>query len=120
MAGKLVADGYGGVARVLEVSGDKLFVINSLGQRYEINRNQARTPDESDFEGVRVAMAIDPARQPKASCQLCGRSTGESRSDKKWYRMNWQTFCPACAGRYAAEEAYATEDEIGDSLELAG
>jgi hypothetical protein len=116
--GKLVADGYGGVARVLEDGGEKLFVINSLGERYEVPRHQTRTPDEADFEGVRIAMPMDPARNPKSSCGLCGRSAGAAGSGEKWCKMNWQAFCPACSSEYAAREAYGWEEEIGDAVEL--
>jgi len=122
LAGKLVADGYGGVARVLDVAdnGQRLFVIDSLGQRYEVDRNQVRTPDEADFEGVRVARSFDPATQPEAQCALCGRAASDPSPGGRWYRMNFKTFCEGCATKYAAQEAYIKEEEIGDVLELVG
>jgi hypothetical protein len=116
--GKILADGRGGVARVLEERGDRLFMIDSLGQRYEINRNETRPADESDFELCRVAMSFDPTRRAESRCARCGRSTRQTGAGEMWYRMSWQTFCESCARRHAAEEGYAFEEEIGDSLEL--
>lgn len=122
LVGTLVADGYGGVARVLDAtrSGQRLYVIDSLGERYEVDRRQVRTPDQADFEGVRVAMAFDPAKDGAAQCALCGRPASGPGAGEKWYRMNFKTFCTGCADRYAAQEGYAKEDEIGDLVELAG
>lgn len=122
LAGKLVADGYGGVARVLDVAdhGQRLFVVDSLGQRYEVDRDQVRTPDEADFEGVRVARSFDPTTQPGGQCALCGRATSDPSAGERWYRMNFKTFCQGCATQYAAQEAYIKEEEIGDTLELVG
>lgn len=118
LAGKLLADGRGGVARVLEERGERLFMIDSLGQRYEIDRRETRVPDESDFELCRVAMSFDPTTQAERRCQSCGRSTRQTGAGEMWYRMGWQTFCETCARRHAVEEGYAFEEEIGDSLEL--
>jgi hypothetical protein len=117
--GKLIADGYGGVARVLEDSGRRLYVIDSLGERYEVERRQVRTPDEADFEGVRVAMAFDPAQKSGASCAGCGRPTSSAGTGEKWYRMSFKNFCGRCAGDYASQEGYGREEEIGDAVELA-
>jgi hypothetical protein len=121
LEGKLVADGYGGVARVLEASpdGQRLFVMDSLGERYEVDRSQVRTPDEADFEGVRVAMSFDPTTRPAGKCALCGRPTSGTGAGEMWYRMNFKSFCEGCATQYAAQEAYIKEEEIGDALELA-
>lgn len=120
LAGKLVADGYGGVSRVLEDNGDKLFLIDSLGKRYEIYRQEARTPDESDFEMCRVAMSFDPAQQPEASCSACRRSTKDTGAGEMWYKMGWQSFCEGCATEYAVNEGYIKAEEIDETmLELA-
>ncbi|MCB0190376.1 MAG: hypothetical protein KDJ65_00380 [Anaerolineae bacterium] len=116
LAGRLVADGYGGVSRVLEDNGDKLFLIDSLGKRYEIYRQGARTPDESDFEMCRVAMSFDPARQPEASCGACRRSTKDTGAGEMWYKMGWQAFCEGCATEYAANEGYIKEEEIDEHM----
>jgi len=120
LEGWLVADGYGGVARVLDASpgGDRLLVIDSLGERYEVDRNQIRTPDEADFEGVRVAMSFDPTTRPGDKCALCNRPTSGTGAGEMWYRMNYKTFCEGCATRYAAQEAYIKEEEIGDTMEV--
>jgi hypothetical protein len=118
LEGRLVADGYGGVARVLGDSGERLLVIDSLGERYEVDRNQVRTPDEADFEGVRVAMAFDPVTRPEDKCAMCARPTSGTGAGEMWYRMNFKTFCESCATQYAAQEAYVKEEEIGDALEL--
>jgi hypothetical protein len=116
LAGNLVADGYGGVARVLEDNGETLFLIDSLGKRYEIYRQEARTPDESDFEMCRVAMSFDPAGQPETSCKSCRRSTKDTGAGEMWYRMGWQSFCEGCATEYAANEAYIKEEEIDETM----
>lgn len=118
LVGSLLADGRGGVARVLEERGERLFMIDSLGQRYEIDRRETRIPDESDFELCRVAMSFDPTLHEESRCKSCGRSTRQTGAGEMWYRMGWQTFCETCARRYAVEEGYAFEEEIGDSLEL--
>jgi hypothetical protein len=117
LTGKLVADGYGGVSRVLEDNGNTLFLVDSLGQRYEITRNEARTPDESDFELCRVAMSFDPAQQPAASCATCKRSAHDTGAGEMWYKMGWQSFCESCSTAYAANEGYLKEEEIDADLE---
>ena len=72
LEGRLVADGYGGVARVLDTSsnGNRLFVIDSLGERYEVDRSQIRTPDEADFEGSGwpCPSTRPPGRKRNAPC----------------------------------------------------
>jgi hypothetical protein len=117
LQGKLVADGYGGVSRVIEDNGDKLFLIDSLGKRYEVYRNEARTPDESDFEMCRVAMPFDPSKQNGASCTTCQRSGKDIEPGEKWYKMSWQTFCSPCATEHAANEGYIKAEEIDTNLE---
>lgn len=116
LEGKLVADGYGGVSRVIEDNGDRLFLIDSLGKRYEVYRNEARTPDESDFEMCRVAMSFDPAKQPEASCGACQRSTKDTGAGEMWYKMGWKTFCESCATEYAANEGYIKDEEIDEHM----
>lgn len=118
LEGKIVADGRGGIARVLEERGSRLFLIDSLGERYEIDRRETRLPNESDFELCRVAMSFDPTTQAESRCARCRRSTRQTGAGEMWYRMGWQTFCETCARRHAAEEGYAFEEEVGDSLEL--
>jgi hypothetical protein len=119
LTGKLVADGYGGVSRVLEDTGDRLFLIDSLGKRYEVYRREARTPDETDFELCRVAMSFDPATKPEASCTTCQRSTKDTGAGEMWYKMGWQSFCESCATEYATNEGYIKEEEIDqDMIEL--
>lgn len=118
LEGKIVADGRGGIARVLEDRGERLFLIDSLGERYELDRRETRLPDESDFELCRVAMSFDPTTRAESRCCHCRRSTRHTGAGEMWYRMSWQTFCESCARRYAVEEGYAFEEEVGDSLEL--
>ncbi len=117
IAGKLVADGYGGLARVVEDKGETLFLIDSVGTRYELPRNQTRAPDTWDFEVNRVAQSFDPARTPAAGCTRCGNSAAQAADGDNWYQMNRQSFCGACATEYAAEEGYLKEDEINTELE---
>ncbi len=118
LEGKILADGRGGVARVLEDRGGRLFMMDSLGERYEIDRRETRPADESDFEMCRVAMSFDPTTRTESRCGSCNRSTQQTGAGEMWYRMSWQTFCETCARRHALEEGYAFEEEIGDSLEL--
>jgi hypothetical protein len=114
-----MADGYGGVARVLDATpnGETLFMIDSLGKRYEVNRNQVRTPDVSDFEMCRVGMSFDPAKNPEAHCARCSQSASNREQGEKWYRMGWKNYCASCATEYAAEEGYIKDDEINGDLE---
>lgn len=114
LTGRLIADGYGGLARVIDDQGPTLLACDHLGQRYEVDRRQARWPDEQDYELCRVAMPFDPARQPEAHCASCRRSTRHSGAGEPWFKMGWQTFCEGCAQRYAAQEAYIMEDEVGE------
>jgi hypothetical protein len=118
LEGKIVADGRGGIARVLEDRGERLFLIDSLGERYELDRRETRPPDESDFELCRVTMSFDPTTRAESRCCRCRRSTRQTGAGEMWYRMSWQTFCESCARRHAVEEGYAFEEEVGDRLEL--
>jgi hypothetical protein len=117
LTGKLVADGYGGVARVLEEDGDRLFMVDSVGTRYEVSRNEVRAPSEQDFELCRVAMSFDPTQHPPAQCATCGRSTSQTGAGEMWYKMAWQTFCESCANQYAANEGYLKDEEVNSDLE---
>ena len=116
LTGQLRADGYGGVARVLEDNGQTLFIVDSLGTRYEVNRNETRAADEQDFEMSRVAMSFDPAKAPQERCAGCRRSAEDTGAGEMWYKMGWQAHCESCARRYAAEEAYIMEDDVGDLM----
>ena len=119
LVGQLIADPYGGVARVLEDSRESrtVFVIDSLGQRYEINRAEAREPRENDFRLGRIAMPFDPAGEENGACSQCEQSTSMAAQDESWYRMDFKPFCPSCAGQYAEQEAYLMPDEINSELE---
>jgi hypothetical protein len=57
-------------------------------------------------------MSFDPTTET-VHCAGCGRSSGDSQADERWYRMGWQTHCPGCARTYAAEEAYLLDEEVG-------
>jgi hypothetical protein len=117
LAGKLVADGYGGVARVLADQGETLFLIDNLGARYEVSRREVRPPDEHDFELCRVAMSFDPAKKPETRCAQCGQSSRRLETGETWYRMGRQAFCRPCSSAYAAEEGYIKDEEISSELE---
>jgi hypothetical protein len=117
LAGKLVADGYGGVARVLDDQGETLFLIDNLGKRYEVSRREVRPPDEHDFELCRVAMSFDPAKKLETRCARCGQSSRRPETGETWYRMGRRAFCRPCSSVYAAEEGYIKDEEISSELE---
>jgi hypothetical protein len=113
LSGQLVADNVGGVARVLADQGDRLFVADSYGQRYEINRSEVRPPGETDFRLGRIAMPLEPAHNTAATCRRCGAAAAESIGQGAWYRMDYQTFCPGCAGAFAEQEGYEMPEAVG-------
>lgn len=112
LTGKLVADKHGGVARVLEDRGEVLFLVDSLGQRYEVYRDEVRPPQEGDFELLRIARTVDPQKEAM-TCARCGRGSSRAGAGEAWYRMNRRAFCGQCGPVYAAEEAYMLDSEIG-------
>lgn len=109
---------YGGISRVISDERDILFLIDSVGQRYEVSRNQARKATELDFRNSRIAMPVDPNQEPHLNCATCQRPprsvTGEHR--EVWYKMAGKTFCGACADEYALEEDYMMPEEINIDL----
>ena len=110
LTGQLMADNYGGVARVVEDNGESLFMVDSLGHRYEVGRHEVRQPTDSDFELGRIARSIDPAKTAGLRCAGCERtgSTGEA-----WYKIGLdKRFCDSCATTYGAEEGYIKDTEI--------
>ncbi len=100
-------------ARVLADQGDRLFVADSYGQRYEINRSEVRVPEETDFRLGRIAMPLDPAHHTTATCRRCGAAAAESIGQGSWYRMDYLTFCPTCAGAFAEQEGYEMPAAVG-------
>ncbi len=110
--GRIMADDYGGIVRIIEDKGDTLVLLNSLGKRYETSHSRLRVPTWSDFEGSGVAESFDPASRAEKRCGRCG---GSSRHlGGKWYRMSWKSFCQGCAKKYAREKDYILEDQVGD------
>lgn len=117
IAGNLVADGYGGLARVIEDNGDMLFLVDSTGTRYELPRHQTRTPDEFDFTVNRVARPFEPAAAPDDACARCGHSAGQAKAGETWHKMDRRSFCGHCASDYAGAEGYCLADEINTDQE---
>lgn len=114
LTGLLVADNVGGVARVLEDKGERLFVADSYGQRYEIGRSEARQPQEEDFRLAMLAMPVEPAQQKNSVCPRCGAEASTAiGSGQSWYRMGLQAFCPGCAVAYAHDHGYELPETIG-------
>ena len=109
---------YGGISRVISDEGDSLFLVDSVGERYEVSRNQARRATELDFRSYRIAMPIDPSREPHLNCTTCHRSPGPvaEKQGGAWYKMTGQTFCGACAFDYALEEDYMMPEEINTDM----
>lgn len=117
LTGKLVADRHGGVARVLEDAGEKLFLVDSLGRRYEVYRDEVREPQERDFELMRIARTVDPKKEPAMTCARCGCASSQAVAGESWYRMDRKSFCGSCGPEYAAAEAYVLDSEINTELE---
>ncbi len=113
LTGTLVADKFGGISRVLGEEGNKLFLIDSVGTRYEVYRDEVRPPESRDFELVRVAQPLEPAQD--LTCSRCGQ-TADKRGDQSWWRMNRRTFCPVCGDKYAAAESYLKPAEINEEM----
>jgi len=115
LVGNLVADKFGGISRVLAEEGDRLFLVDSIGARYEVYRDEVRPPEARDFELVRVAQPLAPTGEQPLTCSQCGRDAEKKRGES-WWRMNRRIFCPACGEAYAAAESYLKPDEITDEL----
>jgi len=113
LAGRIMADRYGGIGRVIGEDKDTLLMIDTLGERYEIDRDAVWEPSEADYNLVRVAQRIDPARRPGETCSNCDRPTGAAAPGEVWYRMKLKSFCPACARVYAQEQAFELEENVG-------
>jgi hypothetical protein len=114
LTGLLVADNVGGVARVLEDKGERLFVADSFGQRYEIGRGETRQPQEKDFQQAMLAMPLEPALEKSSVCPKCGTEAATAiGSGQSWYRMDLQAFCPGCAVAYANDNGYELPETIG-------
>ncbi len=114
--GRLVADGYGGVSRVLEDNGERLFLVDPEGKRFEVGRNEIRLPDEFDFEAARIAMSFDPTAEAEVKCAAggCGQSSRRGLAGEMWYKMEDKAFCESCAKKHALDEGYIMEEEIGE------
>ncbi|GAB4437483.1 MAG: hypothetical protein Kow0031_19290 [Anaerolineae bacterium] len=114
LTGLLVADNVGGVARVLEDNGERLFVADSFGQRYDIGRSETRQPQEEDFRQAMLAMPLEPAQNLNSICSKCGAAAATAvGSGQSWYRMDLQPFCPSCAVAYANDSGYELPETIG-------
>ncbi|MFN8459281.1 MAG: hypothetical protein U0401_32290 [Anaerolineae bacterium] len=109
---------YGGISRVISDEGDILFLVDSVGQRYEVSRDQARKATELDFRSSRIAMPVDPGQEAHPNCANCQRSPGAVTEEYKqtWYKMAGKTFCGTCVGDYALAEDYMMPEEINTDL----
>jgi hypothetical protein len=88
-------------------------MVDTLGERYEIDRDAVREPTEADYNLVRIAQRVDPTRRSGETCSNCERPTGAAARGEVWYRMKLKTFCPACAPVYAQEQAFELEEHVG-------
>lgn len=116
LTGKVMADRYGGIARVVHDGGDILLMVDSMGERYEVERAAVYPPTEQDYQTSRIAMPIDPTQRSGEKCARCGQLTGQARAGEKWYRLNYQTFCPSCGIKYAHEEDFEMEEIVGSEV----
>jgi hypothetical protein len=116
LTGKVMADRYGGIARVLHDGGDILLMVDSMGERYEVERAAVYPPTEQDYQTSRIAMPIDPTQRSGEKCARCGQLTGQARAGETWYRLNYQTFCPSCGIKYAHAEDFEMEEIVGSEV----
>ncbi len=106
LTGKLIADPMGGISRVLVDKEDVLFVVDNLGTRYEIYRDQVWAPRYEDFSMVRVAQPINTAKTTTKHCSGCQTNSANTPANHAWYRMDYKSFCPSCAPTYAGQEGW--------------
>ncbi len=116
LAGELMVDPKGGIARVLEDNGDTLFMLDSMGQRYEIRRDQVRPPTPEDYRISRVAPSFEPAKKSETQCARCGRLSHSEGDNRRWYRMDEKSFCSGCAYDYSIEQDYCLEEDISSEV----
>ncbi|GIK38114.1 MAG: hypothetical protein BroJett011_19470 [Chloroflexota bacterium] len=116
LTGKVMADRYGGISRVVHDSGDILLMVDSMGERYEVERAAVYPPTEQDYQTSRIAMPVDPTQRSGEKCAKCGQLTSQARTGEKWYRLNYQTFCPSCGIKYAHAEDFEMEEIVGSEV----
>jgi hypothetical protein len=112
--GQLVTAGmYGGVSRVIKDSGSTLLLMDQMGGRHEVRRDEIRLPEPGDYENSRVAMAFDPASEPETTCPDCGVSSRQTAGER-WYRAGWKARCATCTRSFAMNNGYFLEEEVGE------
>ena len=112
--GQLVtATMYGGVSRVIKDGGDTLLLMDQMGGRHEVRRDEVRLPGPGDYESSRVAMAFDPAGEPETTCPDCGISSRHT-AGQMWYKAGWKARCAGCTKEFAMNAGYFLEEEVGE------
>jgi hypothetical protein len=112
--GQLVTAGlYGGVCRVIKDGGDTLLLMDQMGGRHEVRRDEIRLPTPGDYESSRVAMAFDPASEPEMKCPDCGISSHQAAGER-WYKAGWKARCASCSSSFAMNNGYFLEEEVGE------
>jgi len=112
--GQLVtATMYGGVARVIQDNGSTLLLMDQMGGRHEVRRDEVRLPEPGDYESSRVAMAFDPAGETETTCPDCGISSWQTAGEM-WYKAGWKARCANCTKSFAMNAGYFLEEEVGE------
>jgi hypothetical protein len=109
----VTARAYGGVCRVIQDDGATLLLMDQMGGRHEVQRNEIRLPEPGDYESSRVAMAFDPASEPETKCPDCGISSRQTAGER-WYRAGWKARCATCTRSFAMNNGYFLEEEVGE------
>ncbi len=93
---------------MLEDNGERLFLVDPEGKRFEVGRNEIRLPDQFDFEAARIAMSFDPAAEAEVKCAAggCRQSSRRGLVGEMWYKMEGKAFCETCTKQYALDEGY--------------
>jgi hypothetical protein len=104
---------YGGVCRVIQDDHDSLLLMDQMGGRHEVRRDEIRLPEPGDYESSRVAMAFDPASEPETKCPDCGISSRQTAGEM-WYKAGWKARCATCTRSFAMNNGYFLEEEVGE------
>lgn len=113
LEGRILTTAAHGILRVMKDEGSTLFVIDSTGTRYVIDRTDATIPTPADFETLRVAVPLEPSKLGEQSCSDCGAKAKEVKGETRWYMMGWKPYCSSCGPRFANAEDYELPENIG-------
>ena len=98
---------------MIKDNNDILLLMDQMGGRHEVRRDEIRLPTPGDYESSRVAMAFDPAREPEVKCPDCGISSHQAAGER-WYKAGWKARCKSCTRTFAMNNGYFLEEEVGE------